>query len=109
MDSKYPYSDELRRDATHLAIFDEECSVEDFRTALSFNDKPVHFFKDGQYVLAMPAVLGGYVIKINGAIILHRKEIEDIEDVFFDLIKNINSMLRTKVTTLKMPIPSSEE
>jgi len=109
MDTKHTYSDELRRDATHLDIFDNESSVDDFHTALSFNNKPVYFFEDGQYVLAMPAVLGGYVIKINGAIILHRKEIEDIEDVFFDLIKNINSMLRTKVTTLKMPIPSSEE
>ena len=97
MSKTHTYSDVLRRDATRLAIFDDECGVEDFRTALSFDNKPVFFFEDGQYVIA-----------INGAVILHKKEIEDLEDTFFDLIRNIQSMLRTKVTTLKMPISSSD-
>tara|TARA_R110000765_G_C18861882_1_gene600082 strand:- start:591 stop:917 length:327 start_codon:yes stop_codon:yes gene_type:complete len=108
MSKTHTYSDVLRRDATRLAIFDDECGVEDFRIALSHDNKPVFFFEDGQYVIAHAAVLGGYVIAINGAVILHKKEIEELEDTFFDLIRNIQSMLRTKVTTLKMPISPSD-
>ena len=106
MISKHTYSDELRKTATHLSILGDECGIDEFRIALTFNNKPVYFFKDGQYVLAKSLPYGGYGIDINNDTILQKNEIDEIEDVFFDLIKNINSMLRTNVTTLKMPITS---
>jgi hypothetical protein len=104
MSQKFNYSEELRRDATRLAIFTDEYDVEEFRTALLHDNKPVYFFEDGQYVLAMPANLGGYVIQINGNVILHKREIEDIENVFLDLIVNMSRMIKLGVDNLRMPI-----
>lgn len=105
MSKTFPYSERLRRNATRLAIFTDEYGAEEFRTALEFDNKPVFFFDDGQYILARPAKLGGYSIEINGASIMQKPNIEDLEDVFFDLIRNIGLMIKNNVSSLKMPLP----
>ena len=108
MKQTFPYSERLRRNATRLAIFTDEYGVDEFRTALEFDNKPVFFFDDGQYVIAQPATLGGYILQVNGATIVHKPSIRDLEDVFFAVSRNIGLMIKNNVSSLKMPLPDDK-